>query len=561
MANIYYLTKAFLSGDSLRGTKKSNGKFKIPNSLTRLLMSLLFIPFGFLIFQLTESITRTLLPLDQEQLIISMGLIGTTLFIFIISLLTTPAQLFFSSDIERVLPLPVKPFEIIVARLITALIVQFTLSLFLLFSIYLGYIAVIGFDIVFLIKYIFIIILIPIFPVLVTTIIAILIIQFTGFLKNQDQYNKFVMIVSVLFLITYYYFLGTNNIGTYNMVNLFIQGGNSFVSIFTNILPHFKFAIEFLFNNNIISLLILIAITAFFVFITYIVASKYYLNCALKVNNFKAEKKVLSTHDLKERTKVKSIYFNTASRDLKELTRSPIFMMNCLATPIFLSGAIIFVSVMPVFSNDSFQLSQITGIISSTFNSVEAFLFIIVLIPAIGLFSSFGMSSSCTAISREGSQFAIIKSYPVPIEKQILGKTFPNLLVISIIVVILSIIGSVLFYFVYHDIVISVALAIISIILGEIVILFSSLFTIGIDALKPKLHWTTEQEAVKQNYFVLISLALGFLFIGGIFAFLFMAPLDIAIKSLIIVSIYLLSLPLSWLFYKFSLNRLCKFDI
>ncbi|MFV0254919.1 MAG: hypothetical protein ACK5G7_02170 [Erysipelotrichaceae bacterium] len=237
--------------------------------------------------------------------------------------------------------------------------------------------------------------------------------------------------------------------------------------------------------------------------------------------------------------------------------------MNCFMTPLLIPISMIVGAAFGV-SQVGGSIAEVAEVFSeiTTFLKAEEFMiFSIVLIGAAMMALVFFLSSSCTAISREGSQFNILKSYPIAMEKQLLGKTFVNLFIFSIFTLIAATIAAILFNFLYQNVVMAIVLFILIIVISEIVVFSSTLTTIAIDGIKPKLIWTTEQEAVKQNYFVLITLVIGIallVIIGFSFAFL---PFISLINGCIIIIGYLAFLPFSWFFYKKSITALCQKDI
>ncbi|MFV0381482.1 MAG: hypothetical protein ACK5KR_04595 [Breznakia sp.] len=509
---------------------------------------------------MTREITSFLLDFNQEHLIIAIGLLGITFLTFFVSLLSMPAQLFFASDIERVLPLPLKPFEIVVARVLSAMSIQYIFSLFVLAILYAGYTSVVGFDGLFFLRYIGVSLWLPLIPTLAMVVLSILVVNFSNFLQTQDQYNKLMIIVSLIFLGGYYYFLGTAASPNSDFLQYIVEGSNSLVAAIVKFVPYLQLFFDFLFDSNILSFFLSAVLHLVVIYISFLVASKYYLSGALKTNNFAAKKVELSKANFNKKIKIKSVYFNTVSRDVKELFRSPIYLMNCLFSPIIMVAAIVFVSGFS-FLNASGESIDIIFYGLSTLEIKNVFIIILLSVTGVSLFASFSMSSSCTAITREGSQFEILKSYPIPVEKQLLGKTFPNLVLISILSFFVTGLGCYIFYSAFHDVTMTLILFISSFILNEIVIIFSCFFTIGIDALFPKLDWSSEQEAVKQNFYVMISFGLGFALLFAGFGFM-MAPIfTLGIKAVMIVLLYLLLLPLSWLFYKYSIRRLCRRDL
>ena len=106
---------------------------------------------------------------------------------------------YYSNDIEMLLPLPLKPAQIISAKFLTVLITQ--MSSFILLPIFITYGLKSGAFITYYIYMIFIYLLFPIVPLVLASLLMTVIMRYTNIAKNKDRGNIFIGIVSILFIV------------------------------------------------------------------------------------------------------------------------------------------------------------------------------------------------------------------------------------------------------------------------------------------------------------------------------------------------------------------------
>ncbi len=111
---------------------------------------------------------------------------------------------------------------------------------------------------------------------------------------------------------------------------------------------------------------------------------------------------------------------------------------------------------------------------------------------AVFMFVTFANIAACTAISREGEGFALMKALPVRFSTQCLGKLI-FAAITNVLTMLLTAIVAVVFV---RTMWLEVLLAGIS---GTVASVASAALGMTVDVLRPKLKWQSEAEAVKQN--------------------------------------------------------------
>ncbi|MGQ7056121.1 putative ABC transporter permease subunit, partial [Bacillus cereus group sp. BceL245] len=124
MSKIWTLTKALLKlnyADFITDKKK---RWAYVFSFA----AILFV--GFLLFgSITHAMYEGMIHLGQDPgMIIAMGLAIASIWVFLMSITNILTVFYYSNDIEMLLPLPLKPAQIISAKFLTVLITQYVMS-------------------------------------------------------------------------------------------------------------------------------------------------------------------------------------------------------------------------------------------------------------------------------------------------------------------------------------------------------------------------------------------------------------------------------------------------
>ena len=94
---------------------------------------------------------------------------------------------YYSNDIEMLLPLPLKPAQIISAKFLTVLITQYVMSSFILLPIFITYGLKSGAFITYYIYMIFIYLLFPIVPLVLASLLMTVIMRYTNIAKIKTE--------------------------------------------------------------------------------------------------------------------------------------------------------------------------------------------------------------------------------------------------------------------------------------------------------------------------------------------------------------------------------------
>jgi ABC-2 type transport system permease protein len=190
-----------------------------------------------------------------------------------------------------------------------------------------------------------------------------------------------------------------------------------------------------------------------------------------------------------------------AVKEWKILWRTPAYFMNCALSSILFP----LFALIPLLSRqDSAEMlaglsDRLQGEHAGGISLAFAFAAFVVLAGT--------NSTSVTAISREGQGFFLNKSLPIPYGQLIVAKLIPGTTLTAFSMALLVVEAA---WFIK----LSPLFVILALVVGIPGIIFINLLGIMVDLQMPKLSWSSEQEAVKQNLNPLFSMLFGIVTAG-----------------------------------------------
>ncbi len=502
--NLFILTKVLIKGGgNTRGTKKKSRSQWI-------LLAIIVLAFAPMIGQLayfTSSIYNVLSAVGIQGIILSMALTLSAFVIFFFGIFYVMNTFYFTNDIESLLPLPVRPFEILGAKFVVVTVYEYLTELIIILPVLIVYGIKDSAGLPYYIYAMVVMLVLPVIPLVIASLIIMPLMRFTGIVKNKDRFRLVGGIIAL--------FIGlgvniavqrfTNRAFNPNEMLDSITQMNKSLDMTTRFFPSSKFAALGLVHNEGISglanVLLFLAISAVAVILFLYLGELLYFKGVMGVSEVSSRRKRISGKELDKKAVKNPAIKTYLSKELKLLFRTPVYFMNCVLMnflwPVFL--------LIPFFaqSSGSSQLSEIAGYLSN--NSYSAF----VLAAGFGLVlfvvSSSGITS--TSISREGQNLYIAKYIPLSYRDQIMGKVLSGVFIGLIGMFMMIIAGGILFK-------IQAYMLALLIIVGLLAIFFGSFSGMILDLFNPKLNWDNEQKAVKQNMNMLINMLICIIFAG-----------------------------------------------
>lgn len=509
MSRYLILTKVMLKNFNLLSLKSdARGKKQLKGILLAIIVFIAFIPMTLGIGTLAFSGYGMLAGLEQEGLILEVGFTAASMVIFFFGIFYVMSVFYFSKDIESLLPLPLKPSEILAAKFTVVLAYEYLTELVFLAPILVGYGAASGAGVVFYIYSILLFLTLPLTPLVYASILSLVVMRFTGLAKNRDRFRivggviAMVLAVGVNAFITK---LGSSGMDADRLQRLLEQGNNSYVGMMSGLFFSNRFGVMALLYSGalkgFVNLVLFILICILFVMLFLSFGEGMYFKGVVGISEASARRKKYTEAELVRGSRPASAIRSLTIRELKLLFRTPAYFMNCVLMnflfPVFL--------IMPflIQPEEMKELQTLNRYISGGGRNG------LVLAAAFGI-SVFVTSTNgiaASAISREGTNIFISKYLPVSYNTQIMAKVLSGM--------IMGLVGTASMILAVAIFVQVPAYLILLVLLSSILGIAFNCFTgILIDLNFPKLIWDNEQKAVKQNFNVVLNMLAGLVMAG-----------------------------------------------
>lgn len=451
---------------------------------------------GFMIWA-SIYITKKLKGIEQPFAFINIMLLGNFGIIFVESIFQAINILYFSKDLKVFLRMPIKPRDIVNAKMLKIITSGYEMETIMLAipMIVYGIMTKVGFQFYLYIPVLLIVL--PVIPVCITSLVVSLIMRVTNTLKNKSR-AMYITIFLAMFIVDIIVTMMGNNISIAKLFRdevLITENGLAF-----ELAKYFKLVtpiMNTLLNYNTIdgiklmTLYCLASIGAYL--LTICIISPLYLKVAIgsiiNGNRKIKDKFELTIEDFKEKDYKKSYL-------LKEywiICRSPIFFIQCLVFPVILAVVILAMatSLFAFSKGIGFNVvAKMTELISKPWFS-GAFLSMSQVFYMINF-------ASIIALSKEEKWSVLCKYIPIKYSRQInvklkMGKLTNFFTSLTVVL---------LYYTCTDNIINSLIILLISLgfnVLGEKI-------KILIDLKNPKTEWDNEYTMMKQNTNVMYEL-------------------------------------------------------
>jgi len=451
---------------------------------------------------LLNSIYAVGAQINQPEIVLTISIIFAQFIVMFFGIFYIMGTLYFSKDINILLPLPLKPYEVLGSKFIVVIINEYLTILPMLLPAAIIYGVGTNQGLVYWLKSLIVILVAPIIPLNISALFIIILMRFINFRKSRDVLAVIGGLLGI--------FLGLG-------LNLFFQRipqGNE-EEFIRNIITKQYGMITYIgrkFPPSIwadiglsgegiqaIGYLFLFVAVSLLMFILLLWLGNYIFYKSLLAGQEVLRKRKIISRDemLRKYERISSPAVSLFYREWKLLLRTPVYVLNCLA------GTIIgpFMVILIMFTKDSGD----TGL-STIINNPDYSFYIQLIGLAFMLYVSGINVAASTAISREGSTFWISKIIPVPAKHQVLAK-FLNGFSIACLGVIMTAIVLAVFIMPVSSVVLITLLGF----TGSVPL---TAFSLMIDMAKPKLIWNNPQEAVKQNMNGLLGMLVSLLILG-----------------------------------------------
>lgn len=457
-----------------------------------------------LLHHIISSIYKVLVNVGHPEAILTFFILFGQLLILILGIYYMIAIFYFARDLESLIPLPLKPHEIVISKYLTIVVNEWLILFPLLVPAFVSYGILADVDLGYWIRTPLIFLALPLLPLAIASILAILLMRVVNLSKKKDALIIVgSLLLMVIWLVPQFSRSGSSDEISQEQVVQFLQGEDGLVKILARSFPPAAWATKALSqgfsSSGILDLLLFLGISMVMVFGLVKAGTRFFYRGLIGLQEVQASKKLLSKSSLQDKTSsgfhpIRTIFF----REWRLMNRTPMFLLNGIFTVVLIP--VIFI----LMAKKGEEASQwIAGLMSNHTDLVP-----ILAGAALCIFCGTLNGTASSTFSREGKQFWISKVVPVPFYQQVLGKFLHSYLVACLGIALGSVAMVILFRF-------SVLQMVIVIILSMIGTAAFTAIGMFIDLSRPLLNWISPQRAIKQNMNVFFSMLINIVIIVG----------------------------------------------
>ena len=490
MDKVIKLTKIFLKNSFSNMDARMGISTKSKSKI--IVYGLLFLYFAGLIIFLGYNLLDGLIAIHQETIFVGMILFMIFGLGIIQTIFSSINILYFTKDSEYLLPLPLKPYQIILARTNVMLIAEYVIIFLIGFIPLVMYGILTGAGIVYYLTMILSVILVPILPVLLISMLIMFIMSFARLTKNRNRFQLFatLLVLAIIIAISISTSGMKQDLTNEEMAQMVVQA-NGMIELVKGYVPTVDYLMEALTTNSlftaIVEVLKTLGITIIGFIVYMLIAQKIYFK-GLVGNLFGGGASSSNKEINQKEYRNSKLYKSYVGKEFKNMARNPVFLMQCLI-PAVLIPIIMVVVVYAGLNSDGMGLEQITQMVQQM--PTNTFFIACIILGVIQFFTMF-IYISITAISRDGENAVFMKYIPVSLYKQYMYKIIPNI-IMNIVTIIITL--GMAEYLLRLPAITLIALFIVATIMG----ILQSIAMIIVDLKRPKLNWDSEYAVAKQN--------------------------------------------------------------
>ena len=512
MDKVIKLTKIFLKNSFSNMDARMGISTKSKSKI--IVYGLLFLYFAGLIIFLGYNLLDGLIAIHQETIFVGMILFMIFGLGIIQTIFSSINILYFTKDSEYLLPLPLKPYQIILARTNVMLIAEYVIIFLIGFIPLVMYGILTGAGIVYYLTMILSVILVPILPVLLISMLIMFIMSFARLTKNRNRFQLFatLLVLAIIIALSISTSGMKQDLTNEEMAQMVVQA-NGMIELVKGYVPTVDYLMEALTTNSlftaIVEVLKTLGITIIGFIVYMLIAQKIYFK-GLVGNLFGGGASSSNKEINQKEYRNSKLYKSYVGKEFKNMARNPVFLMQCLI-PAILIPIIMVVVVYTGLNSDGMGLEQITQMVQQM--STNTFFIACIILGVIQFFTMF-IYISITAISRDGENAVFMKYIPVSLYKQYLYKIIPNI-IMNIVTIIITL--GMAEYLLNLPVITLIALFVVATIMG----ILQSIAMIIVDLKRPKLNWDSEYAVAKQNLNLVFPMLLAMLniaiMVGAVF--------------------------------------------
>ncbi len=490
------------------GTGKGNSK-SMPLAALKVIGITLAVLFLYGSIAFMEYLLFDLLhTMGQDELALSITLLGCTMVTLIYGFFHVNGKLFFSRDTSFLAALPLTSRTVLTGKIFMTAIGEAGVSLAFAAPLVVCYGVANRMGVLFYLKSVAAYAFAPLIPLAVATILSFVLIRVSALWKRREGITTLISFgVFALIMVGEFALQGMEEEEITKWLLRVLVGRRSITQLLLRNLPWLGWAHNGLITDGLAGigwLALYAALSVGVVALVVLVLGGGYMKLAVRqeesIRRANSGKKRLFRNGDNERSPMTAMFW----QEVKDVISVPVYATNCLIG--MLTMPIIIAMVLGMLVKEG-ELAELTALA----DMIPAGAFLAIATGVMGLVGAMSEAAS-TAVSREGARHEMRKTYPLSGGQQLRAKVYMGVFFHMIGVVVISILAIV----VLPDYWMQTLLAAVC---SAAPALLLNLLSVIMDACHPRLNWKTETEAVKQNTNALISMLLSLvaiaLLVGG----------------------------------------------
>ncbi|MCX6573840.1 MAG: hypothetical protein NTX99_07580, partial [Candidatus Aminicenantes bacterium] len=468
------------------------------------------VPMFYGIVLLIENVYLVLKPMGQERLLLSFGILAGQILILLFGIYYVIAAFYFSRDLEFLIPLPLRPGEVMASKFAVIVINEYltVAAIVLPVVITVGVLdrAGIGYWVNATLVYL----ALPIIPLAVVSVAVVTMMRFINISRKKDAFILVGSLVLIGLSFALQVGLGRSSANggpqaSAEALAAFFTSPNSLLYRFGAIFPPGIWATKAIAGGfsmeGLANLALLLAVSIALFAGMIVVAEKLFYRGLVGLGETTGKKRRLTRAEMSRRVSSgRRAFAAVFGREWKIMNRTPIFLLNGVLVSVFVPAIFVLMATIEPAGRGGGGGGQGGDPMALVRAMMAANPLIVILGSA--LFMTICGSINGTAsstFSREGAQFWISQVIPVAPREQAAAKFVHSYLVAMLGVVTASIVAAVFFHLRPAQL---VPAFILSMAAGVLLTAVGMM----IDLARPLLDWTNPQKAIKQNLNVLLAL-------------------------------------------------------
>ncbi len=424
----------------------------------------------------------------QPEMVLAISFVIAQIMIMFFGLFYIMGTFYFSSDIKTFIPMPLKPYEVIGGKFAVIMVNEYLTSLPILLPAIIIYGAGTAQGILYWLKSLILLIVVPAMPLAISAVIIMLLMRVVNFRRYKDLFAIVGGIIAIVIGMGSSMFFQRIPENAEDILGFF-KSQTGLVDMIGSKFPPSIWATRGLADAGVVGMgyfLLYIGVCFALMLLLLWISNHVFYKAMLagqEVN--RKSNKITSSLLTKQLEKTSSPIIAIAKREWKLLMRTPLYVLNGFVGTIM--GPILMVSVI-VFQGSNQELAELINSVRDP----EIIPFAALVCLGLMLLTACMNIVPSTSLSREGQTIWIAKMLPVSAKQQVTAKLLVSYFISVIGVLITSVIMIVLLKI---PILWTIGVTVIGLV-GIVPMVSMSMI---IDVFHPKLVWSSEQEAMKQN--------------------------------------------------------------